>query len=286
MLTRDGLSGMPSAPHLRAGIDIGGTFTDLLLVDDASGAFWTGKTLTTPDDPARAVASGLGELLARAGVNAAQLRTVVHGTTLVTNALIERKGDRTALVTTRGFRDAVEIAREHRYDMYDIFLRRPAPLAPRHLRFEVAERLLADGSVFKPVDPAEVRALAETLLEAGVQAVAVCFLHSYVNPTHERLVGDILRDALPDVRLSLSHAVVGEIREYERASTTLANVYTQRVVEHYLDRIQAELHALSSAPGVPPIVPFSPSGADPPVPSQIGNEPPPPAGARTISGPL
>src|SRR5687767_4908186 len=130
---------------MRAGVDIGGTFTDLLLVDDTSGAFWVGKTLTTSDDPARAVALGLRSLLEEAGAAPEGLTQVVHGTTLVTNALIERKGDRTALVTTRGFRDAVEIAREHRFDMYDLFLERPAPLAPRQLRFEAEERLMADG---------------------------------------------------------------------------------------------------------------------------------------------
>src|SRR5215207_9631225 len=127
---------------MRAGVDIGGTFTDLLLVDDSSGVFWVSKTLTTPDDPARAVTDGLRELLAQAMAAPDSVEQVVHGTTLVTNALIERKGDRTALVTTRGFRDAVEIAREHRFDMYDLFLDLPRPIAPRHLRFEVDERVL------------------------------------------------------------------------------------------------------------------------------------------------
>ena len=232
-------------PRWRAGIDIGGTFTDLLLADDVTGGAWFGKVLTTTGDPARGVATALAEALGRAGAAATDLATVIHGTTLVTNALIERKGDRTALVTTRGFRDAVEIAREHRYDMYDLHLDLPRPLAPRHLRFEVDERLRADGSTYAPLDLASVDAVADALREAGfggeTGAVAVCLLHAYRNPAHERAVGDRLREALPGVRLSLSHEVAGEIREYERASTTLVNVYVQRLMEGYLGRIEATL---------------------------------------------
>jgi N-methylhydantoinase A len=236
-----------AAPRaLRAGVDIGGTFTDLLLVDDETGAFWVAKTLTTPDDPSAGVRSGLSDVLELAGVPAGALETVIHGTTLVTNALLERKGDRTALVTTAGFRDAIEIAREHRYDMYDIFLDLPRPIAPRHLRFEIDERLLADGTVYRPVDPAQVRALAERLAAAGVAAAAVCFLHSYAKPAHERQVGALLAEALPGLRIALSSEVAGEIREYERMSTTLVNVYVQRVVERYLDDIQRELERIGS----------------------------------------
>ena len=231
---------------MQAGVDIGGTFTDLLLVDETTGAFWVGKTLTTPDDPARAVTEGLRALLLQTGAAPERLAQVVHGTTLVTNALIERKGDRTALLTTRGFRDAVEIAREHRYDMYDLFLERPAPLAPRELRFEADERLLADGSVYRPLDEAALRETAREIEAAGATAIAVCFLHSYANPAHERRAGELLRDALPDARVALSHEVVSEIREYERATTTLANVYVMRVVERYLGRIEEGLRALGS----------------------------------------
>ncbi|MGH2369499.1 MAG: hydantoinase/oxoprolinase family protein, partial [Chloroflexota bacterium] len=231
---------------LRAGVDVGGTFTDLLLVDDATGAAWVGKTLTTPEDPSVGVRTGLAEALAAAGVSAEALGTVIHGTTLVTNALLERRGDRTALVTTKGFRDAVEIAREHRFDMYDLLLDLPPPIASRRLRFEVDERLLADGTEYRPVDPDEVRTLAERLRAAGVEAVAVCFLHSYVDPAHERQVGALLAEMLPGVRVALSCEVVGEIREYERTSTTLANVYVQRITERYLDRIQRELEDLGS----------------------------------------
>lgn len=235
-------------PHtrLRAGVDIGGTFTDLLLVDEASGAFWIDKTLTTPADPATGVRTALLQGLELAHLPPSALEAVIHGTTLVTNAIIERKGDRTALVTTRGFRDAVEIAREHRFDMYDIFIDLPQPIAPRRLRFEVDERLLADGSVEKPVDPAQVAEVADRLRQAGVGAVAIVLLHSYANPAHEREVARLLAEHLPDARISLSSEVSGEIREYERSSTTLVNVYVQRLTEDYLARLEALLREIGS----------------------------------------
>lgn len=233
--------------RLRVGIDIGGTFTDFLLADDSAGMVWVGKTLTTPDDPSISVRKGLEELLHRIGATGDEVAAAVHGTTLVTNAILERKGDRTALVTTRGFRDVIEIAREHRYDMYDIFLDLPRPIAPRRLRFEVDERVLADGSVYRPLDPEEVARVAQRCAEAGVDAVAVCFLHSYRSPEHERIAGAVLRDRLPHARISISSEVAGEIREYERTSTTLVNVYVQRLVDEYLDRIQAGLRELGSS---------------------------------------
>src|SRR5437773_8698080 len=143
----------------RVGVDIGGTFTDLILIDDATGELTVGKVLTTRDDPSRAVATVLSEALERARTPADQVQHVIHGTTLVTNAIIERKGARTALLTTRGFRDAYEIAREHRYDLYDLFLEMPTPLVPRHLRLEVDERVYADGAVARPPDPGAVARL-------------------------------------------------------------------------------------------------------------------------------
>ena len=167
--------------------------------------------------------------------------TWVHGTTLFTNALIERKGARTALVTTAGFRDAIEIAREHRYDMYDLRMRRPAPLAPRRLRFEIRERILADGNVRTPLETEDVRELAERLRESRVEAVGVCLLHAYANAEHERLAGSVLRDALPDVAVSLSSEVAPEIREYERSVTTLANAYVQPLAQRYLARLRLRL---------------------------------------------
>ena len=221
----------------RVGSDIGGTFTDLILASEDGRTFQVGKVLTTPDRPDDAVIAGIEAVLAAAGTPAGEVTHVLHGTTLFTNAIIERKGARTALVTTKGFRDAVEIAREHRYDMYDLYMQRPRPIAPRHLRFEIDERILADGAVRQPVDPDEVRRLADRLRAERVEAVGVCLLHAYANPVHERLVGRILREALPDVAVTVSSELVPEIREYERTSTTLANVYVQRLAQRYLGRL-------------------------------------------------
>jgi len=172
----------------RAGVDIGGTFTDLILVDDTTGELTVGKVLTTPGDPSSAVADVLSEALSGANASPAEVRHVIHGTTLVTNAVIERKGARTALLTTRGFRDAYEIAREHRYDLYDLFLEMPTPLVPRYLRLEVDERMYADGTVAKAPDLAAVARLVAELRDKDIEAIAVCFVHSYANPAHEQLV--------------------------------------------------------------------------------------------------
>ncbi len=228
-------------PLLRAGVDIGGTFTDLILYDPRTGSLTIGKTLTTPTDPAVAVETALVDTLALAKAQPEQVGNVIHGTTLVTNALIERKGATTALITTRGFRDAVEIRHEGRYDLYDLFLEMPPPLAPRRRRFEVDERILADGSVRTPLDLAQVPALVEQLRAHDVHAVAVCLLHSYRNPEHERALGAELAHLAPDLVVSLSSEVVAEIREYERASTTLANVYVRPLVERYLQQLEGRL---------------------------------------------
>lgn len=229
---------------LRIGVDIGGTFTDLLIFDSERGAFHIGKTLTTPDDPSRAVTSGLAEALQEAGLSPSQAHQIVHGTTLVTNAIIERKGVPTALITTKGFRDAVEIGKEHRYDLYDIFLELPKPLTPRRLRLEVDERILADGSVLTPLDEAGVRELAERLTAEGIEAVAIALLHSYRNPEHERRVEELLNEYAPELTISTSSDVVPEIREFERTSTTIANVYVRPVVARYLAQLEQSLHGL------------------------------------------
>ena len=228
----------------RVGIDIGGTFTDLVLIDDASGERAIGKVLTTPDDPSEAVEQGLRGLLEREDVEASQLKTIIHGTTLVTNALIERRGTATALLTTEGFRDAVAIGTEHRYDMYDIFLEKPEPLVPRSLRYGVRERVLDDGSVLRDLDEEQVRAIAGELLERGIGAVAVSFLHGFRNPVHEQRVAEILAEEAPGVAVSLSSEVSPEIREYERTSTTIANVYVRPLVERYLQRLEERLRRL------------------------------------------
>jgi N-methylhydantoinase A len=230
--------------HYRVGVDIGGTFTDLVLIDDVTGGQTVGKILTTPKDPSDAVEEGLAELLEREGVTASQIKTIVHGTTLVTNALIERKGAETALLTTRGFRDAIAIGREHRYDMYDVFIEKPEPLVPRPLRYELRERVLDDGSVMLELDEEQVRAVAAQLRKKGVEAVAVSLLHGFRNPSHERRVAEILAEELPEVTISLSSEVSPEIREYERTSTTVANAYVRPLVERYLRGLEGRLRRL------------------------------------------
>ena len=233
-----------TARPYRIGVDIGGTFTDFLLLDDRDGSLAIGKTLTTPDAPARAVISGITELLETNGVRPDQIAQVVHGTTLVTNALIERKGAATGLLTTKGFRDAVEIGREHRYDLYDLFIDLPAPLVPRDRRLELDERMLSDGSVLTPLSDDDVLARIDALREGGVEAVAVSLLHSYQNPAHEQRVGALLAEHAPELIVSLSSDVVPEIREFERASTTIANVYARPVVSRYLKDLEASLRDL------------------------------------------
>jgi N-methylhydantoinase A len=228
----------------RAGIDIGGTFTDILLLDDSTGRFKVGKVLTTPADPALAVREGLEAMLPEAEIAASDLGTVIHGTTLVTNALIERKGAPTALLVTEGFRDILLIGREHRYDMYDVRLEKPEPLVPRRLTYGVPERVLADGSIHRPLDEPTVRRIAYDLQARRIRAVGVCLLHAYRHPEHERRVRDILLEAYPELNVSLSHEVVGELREYERASTTVANAYVLEVTDRYLSRLEDDLATL------------------------------------------
>jgi N-methylhydantoinase A len=225
----------------RAGVDIGGTFTDLLLVDSDSGAFRVGKVLTTASEPAAGVRSALTGELEAGALKPEELGTVVHGTTLVTNAVIERKGAVTALLITEGFRDTLLIGREHRYDMYDARLEKPEPLVPRRLTFGVPERVLADGTVYRPLDEAAVAALADVLRASGVRAVGVCLLHAYRHPDHELRIREILQQRYPELRVALSHEVVGDLREYERASTTVANAYVLDVVDRYLQRLQSDL---------------------------------------------
>ncbi|MEZ4586795.1 MAG: hydantoinase/oxoprolinase family protein [Gemmatimonadales bacterium] len=228
----------------RVGVDIGGTFTDLILIDDRTGAFTIGKVLTTPDDPSQAVETVLSSALASASRAAGDVDTVVHGTTLVTNAIIERKGDLTALLATRGFRDAVEIGKEARYDLYDISIEPPRTLVPRHLRFDVPERTGADGGVIEPLDAEFVERLTRELVEAGVEAIAVSFLNSFANPAGEQAAREAIRRVAPRMRISLSSDVSPEIREFERTSTTIANVYVQARVERYLRELENRLARL------------------------------------------
>ncbi|MCX6049246.1 MAG: hydantoinase/oxoprolinase family protein [Chloroflexi bacterium] len=233
--------------HYRVGVDIGGTFTDLIVVHEETGAFAVGKVLTTPDDPSQAVETVLSETLQRAGIDLAGVQHLVHGTTLVTNAVIERKGAKTALLTTQGFRDSIEIGRENRYDLYDLMLEQPRPLVPRYLRFDVPQRTLADGSSLQALDENYVEQLACELAQNGIEAIAITFLHSFTNPTDERAARAAVLRAAPHLRISISSDVVPEIREFERASTTIANVYVQARVERYLRELEARLQRLGFA---------------------------------------
>jgi N-methylhydantoinase A len=229
----------------RVGFDVGGTFTDLVL-QAGDGRLLTGKRLTTPDDPARACVEGLRELVARAGLGWADLAQAVHGTTLGSNIVIERKGRNVALLTTRGFRDVLVIGREKRYQLYDLFIEKPAPLVPRSRIREVTERIGFDGEVLTPLDEAGLRATIRELAKDGVTALAICFLHAYANPAHERRAAGIAREEAPHVAVSLSSDVSPVIREYERTSTTVVNAYVMTAVRDYLERLE---RALAGMPG-------------------------------------
>lgn len=225
---------------IRLAIDIGGTFTDVVL--ERGGEVHSHKLLTTPAAPERAALEGSTHLIAELGLSFGDVHTIIHGTTLATNALIERRGAKTALVTTQGFRDTLEMAYEKRFEQYDTDLQLPAALVPRELRFTVAERMTAEGRAIAAPEREAVRALAATLRAKGVEAVAIGFLHSTVDPRHEQTVRDWLREELaPEVTICLSSEVSPEIREYERFSTTCANAYVRPLMAHYLYRFDAAL---------------------------------------------
>ncbi len=232
------------AGRYRAGVDIGGTFTDLLLLDEHTGEMIIGKILTTPGDPSVAVIQGLQALLGERQVDPAAVAAAIHGTTLITNAIIERKGAKTGLITTQGFRDALEIGREKRYDIYDIFLENPQPLVPRALRREVAERLDETGRVLVPLNRMEVLDVVQDLLRDGVEALAVVLLHSFRNPAHERIVREVVESEFPSLTLALSSDVMPEIREFERTSTTVANVYVKPIARRYLTKLRIDVQRL------------------------------------------
>jgi N-methylhydantoinase A len=230
------------------GIDIGGTFTDLVLLDPETGRTAIWKESTTPDDPSRGAMHGLARLLDTSRIAAAEIVRVVHATTLFTNALIERKGAATGLLTTAGFRDILEIGRERKYELYDLFIEMPKPLVPRPWRRDVPERLNADGSIETPLDIEAVLAEVGELAAAGVTSLAICFLHAYANPVHERAAAAAITARVPALSLSLSCDVAPEIREYPRMTTTVANAYVRPIAEIYLDRLEAALKA-SGVPG-------------------------------------
>ncbi|MBI4193543.1 MAG: hydantoinase/oxoprolinase family protein [Betaproteobacteria bacterium] len=238
---------------LRIAVDIGGTFTDGLAVLVPIGRIWVAKTLTTPRDPGEAVTTVIVDLLkqvsaAHAGAQPA-VTEVVHGTTLVTNTLIQRKGAKTGLVVTRGTRDVLTIAREIRYELYDLNLEIPRPLVPEALRLEVDERLDVEGEVATALTDAEIDRLTRDVGELDVEAVAVCLLHAYVNDAHEKKIAAAIKKRFPKLAVSISSGIAREIREFERMSTTAANAYVQPLVAEYLDRLDGRVHAL--APGAP-----------------------------------
>ena len=224
---------------VKLAVDIGGTFTDLVLERD--GERHQVKLLTTPADPEEAVLEGVLQILAVSSTSAEAVELVIHGTTLATNALIERKGAVAGLIATEGFRDSVEIAYEHRFEQYDLYMDRPAPLVPRHRRLGVSERMAADGSVLLALDEEGVLARARELREEGVEALAICFLHSYMNAAHEERAREIVADEWPEVAITISSEVCPEIREYERMSTACANAYVQPMMARYLGRLEAGL---------------------------------------------
>jgi N-methylhydantoinase A len=235
--------------HLRVAVDIGGTFTDGVAVLSPSGRIWVGKTPTTPDDPGEAVSTVLLDLIKQVGAEAPGLGEVVHGTTLISNTLIERKGSRTALVTTSGHGDMLDIGREWRYDIYDLDIVLPTPLIAPSDRVTVEERLSARGEVLEPLKEAELEKLCRELKALGVDSIAVSLLHAYVNDAHERAIGQRLADALPGVAVSLSSEVAREIKEFERTSTTAANAYVKPVVGAYLQQLEARISHIQA--GVP-----------------------------------
>ncbi|MBU7314736.1 hydantoinase/oxoprolinase family protein [Paenibacillus oleatilyticus] len=220
------------------GVDVGGTFTDVTLVDTRSGEILNHKVPSTPDDPSRAIMNGVEQILELNGVSVSEVRYLAHGTTVATNSLIERKGALTGLLVTEGFRDLLEIGRQTRPGLYDFFKEKPEQVIPGHLRLEVDERLYADGSVRKPLDPDRLREAIERLKQEGVQAIAVCFLFSYLNPEHEKQAVEEIRRQFPEAYVSASHQVVPEFREYARLSTTALNAYLGPVMQRYMENFQ------------------------------------------------
>jgi N-methylhydantoinase A len=228
-----------SSPAIRLGVDIGGTFTDVAL--EVGDRRYTAKGLTTPRAPEAGVLAILRAVIAKAGVSPGDVQLIIHGTTLATNALIERKGAKTALLTTEGFRDVIEIRHENRFEQYDVNIDLPPPLVPRRLRLPIRERIDAQGNALVPLDDASVSRALETLAEQNIEAVAVGFLHSFTNAEHERRVGEAIARRFPDLAVSLSSDVSPEMREYERFSTACANAYLQPLIGNYLDKLAREL---------------------------------------------
>jgi N-methylhydantoinase A len=227
--------------------DIGGTFTDFVLQDSANGGkrFW--KVPSTPDDPSRAVLSGLTDLLEETGVKGSDIDVILHATTVATNAIIERKGPKTAFITTKGFRDVIIMGRQKRYDTFDIYLTKPVPLVDRKDVLEVDERIDVFGETVKSIDPASVESVVSAITEGGYESAAVAFIHAYADGSHERVVRDAITAKHPDIPVSLSSEVSPKMREFERFSTTLTNAYVKPVVDRYLGKLEDALKELGLA---------------------------------------
>jgi len=228
----------------RLGCDIGGTFTDFVLLNDETGEIRINKCLTTPSDPSDAVERGIRELEKETPDIMADLDEVIHGTTLVINSIIERKGAKTGLITTKGFRDVLELGREIRYAPYDPFAQFPRPLIPRRFRLEVDERVRSDGIVLRPLRAVEVRDIVLRLIKMGVESIAVCLLNSFENPAHELMIKEIIEKEAPEISVSISYEVLPQIREYERTSTTVTNAYVKPLTGHYLSRLSGRLRSM------------------------------------------
>ena len=226
---------------IRFAADIGGTFTDVVL--DKNGLVHSKKLLTTYEDPANAVIAGLDQLMSEAALEAKDIELVLHGTTLATNALIERSGAKTALLTTEGHRDVLEMAFENRFEQYDVDIDRRPPLIDRSLRVGVRQRHASDGEEIIPLDREQVVSSVRLLSEQGVTSYAVGYLHSYTNPSHELSTLEIIKDVVPEASVSLSSRVCPEIREYERLSTTAANAYIKPLMEEYLESLELQLRS-------------------------------------------
>jgi N-methylhydantoinase A len=233
-----------TANALSLGIDIGGTFTDIVVYSHDDGRVFSHKELTTSHDPTEGTIKGIRTLLAREDISAARVSRVIHATTLFTNALIERRGAKTGLITTAGFRDTLEMRREYKYDLYDLFIEMPQALIPRGLRLEVSERVRADGALDTPLDESEVLEAGRALVNQGAESVAITFLHAYANPAHERRARDVLEQHFPQLYVSISSEVAPQIREYERTSTTAANAYVRPMADRYLKSLEEQLKAV------------------------------------------
>ena len=232
----------------RIGVDIGGTFTDFALFNEEGGTMVIHKQLTTPADPSVAVLEGVQALLARTSVPIAEIKSVSHGTTLVTNAVIERKGARTGMLVTKGFHDILEMGLEQRYDLFDLRLRFPEPLTPRQLRREIPERILYDGTVEQELDTDAVRtATAELVDQHGIEALAVCFLHSYADRSHEERARELVKDAFPNLYVSTVGRRFSQHAGVRRWTTTTINAYTQPMFDRYLERLEDGLSSLGFA---------------------------------------